>query len=124
MPIERPVRIPEDCVTVQGDLAVPEGAAGIVVFAHGSGSGRHSPRNRMVAASLQARGLATVLMDLLTTEEEATERRTRNLRFDIALLARRLAAAAGWVAGQSEARDLATGLFGASTGAAAALVAA
>jgi putative phosphoribosyl transferase len=124
VPVERPVQIPQDGVAVQGDLTIPEGAAGIVVFAHGSGSSRHSPRNRMVAATLRARGLGTLLMDLLTAEEEAAERWSRHLRFDIGLLARRLAGAAEWLAEEPAARDLAIGYFGASTGAAAALVAA
>jgi len=109
---------------VHGDLAVPDDASGIVVFAHGSGSGRHSPRNRMVAARLRERGFATLLMDLLTEQEEIVDARTRELRFDIELLAGRLTAAAAWVAEQPDVGRLPLGYFGASTGAAAALVAA
>lgn len=104
-------------------VAAPESPRGIVLFAHGSGSSRHSPRNRAVAESLQACGFATVLMDLLTAGEEDRDRLTAELRFDVARLARRLAAATGWVRrqlwGQAE-----IGYFGASTGAAAALIAA
>jgi putative phosphoribosyl transferase len=103
---------------------VPAGAAGVVVFAHGSGSSRHSPRNRRVAARLQEAGLATLLADLLTPGEEALDQRTRELRFDIELLARRLAAATAWVSAEPSLQDLPVGYFGASTGAAAALVAA
>jgi putative phosphoribosyl transferase len=103
---------------------VPAGAAGVTVFAHGSGSSRHSPRNRRVAARLQEAGLATLLADLLTPGEEALDQRTRELRFDIELLARRLAAATAWVSAEPSLQDLPVGYFGASTGAAAALVAA
>jgi putative phosphoribosyl transferase len=123
MPPPRPVAIPQEGgVVVHGELTVPAGAPGIVVFAHGSGSGRSSPRNRRVAASLQRRGLGTLLMDLLTEQEEAADLRTAHLRFDVELLAQRLAGAATWLAEQHP--DPAMGLFGASTGAAAALVAA
>jgi len=107
-----------------GDLTIPRGATGIVAFAHGSGSGRHSPRNRFVAERLNEAGLATLLMDLLTTEEERVDEGTAELRFDIHLLARRTAQVVDWIAGQKILRDLPCGLFGASTGAAAALVAA
>ncbi|MGE5175379.1 MAG: dienelactone hydrolase family protein [Hyphomicrobiales bacterium] len=110
--------------TLTGDLLVPPGARGIVVFAHGSGSGRTSPRNRAVARALQSAGLATLLFDLLTPEEEIVDRRTAHLRFDIPFLARRLDGATDWVARDEETRGLAVGYFGASTGAAAALVAA
>lgn len=104
-------------------VAAPEAPRGIVLFAHGSGSSRHSPRNRAVAASLQACGFATVLMDLLTAEEENRDRQTAELRFDVPRLARRLAAATGWVRRQLWGQaDI--GYFGASTGAAAALAAA
>ncbi|OZM77219.1 dienelactone hydrolase family protein [Pseudonocardia sp. MH-G8] len=121
----RPIRIDQsDGVVVDGDLGVPDGADGIVVFAHGSGSSRHSSRNRQVAAALQRRGLATLLMDLLTADEEAVDVRTAELRFDIDLLAGRLAGAAAWVAGEPATRGLRIGYFGASTGAAAALAAA
>src|SRR5688500_17678751 len=107
-----------------GDLTVPAGATGVVVFAHGSGSSRHSPRNRFVAEVLQEGGLATLLVDLLTAEEEEIDASTRYLRFDIGLLAERLVGGIDWLAAQSETRDLRVGLFGASTGGGAALVAA
>jgi putative phosphoribosyl transferase len=122
--IAKPVRIAASPITLDGDLAVPAGARGIVVFAHGSGSGRHSPRNRFVAEALQAGELATLLFDLLTEDEEYQERFTRHLRFDIGLLARRLMEATDWLARQSETRGLKVGYFGASTGGGAALVAA
>jgi putative phosphoribosyl transferase len=121
---ERTVRVPAGPVTLEGDLTVPEGARGIVLFAHGSGSSRHSPRNRRVAWQLQEVRLATLLVDLLTADEEAADRRTGHLRFDIGLLAERLVEAADWLGRQPETRDLALGCFGASTGGAAALVAA
>ena len=118
----RLVRVPVGEVSLEGDLTIPAGARGIVMFAHGSGSGRHSPRNRLVAESLNARGLATLLLDLLTEEEEVIDERTRHLRFDIPMLAQRLAFAADWLAEHPEGVDLALGLFGASTGAGAALI--
>jgi putative phosphoribosyl transferase len=118
------VEIPADGAALEGDLALPAEARGIVVFAHGSGSGRFSPRNRAVADALVDAGLATLLMDLLTAEEERVDLRTAHLRFDIGLLARRVIAAIDWLAGDAAAKDLPFGLFGASTGAAAALVAA
>jgi len=121
---ERSVRVHAGEVVLEGDLVVPPGASGIVVFAHGSGSSRHSPRNRYVAGVLQAGGLATLLIDLLTPEEEAVDLRTAHLRFDIGLLAERLVGASDWLAGQPETRDLRVGYFGASTGGGAALVAA
>ena len=121
---ERTVRIPAGPVTLEGDLSIPAGAQGVVLFAHGSGSSRHSPRNRRVARQLQEGRLATLLIDLLTTDEETADRRTGHLRFDIGFLAERLIEAADWLARQPETRDLALGYFGASTGAAAALVAA
>jgi putative phosphoribosyl transferase len=121
---ERTVRVPAGPVTLEGDLAVPEGAQGVVLFAHGSGSSRHSPRNRRVAGWLQEGRLATLLLDLLTADEETADRETGHLRFDIGLLAERLVEAADWLGRQPETRDLALGCFGASTGAAAALVAA
>jgi putative phosphoribosyl transferase len=114
----------EGGTAVSGDLLLPEPASGIVVFAHGSGSSRHSSRNRQVAAGLNDRGLATLLIDLLTPEEEEVDRRTRHLRFDIGLLAGRLVRAAEWVVDQDWGRTLAVGCFGASTGGGAALVAA
>jgi putative phosphoribosyl transferase len=116
----RSVGIRADAVTLPGDLAVPTGASGVVVFAHGSGSGRFSPRNRQVARALNRAGLATLLLDLLTEEEELE----RRFVFDIDLLTRRLVVAARWVASADETRELPLGFFGASTGAAAALLAA
>jgi putative phosphoribosyl transferase len=118
------VAIPLGDVTLSGDLTVPRDATGIVLFAHGAGSSRKSPRNRFVAEVLQRAGLATLLMDLLTEREEELERRTAHLRFDIDLLAGRLIGATDWVSEQASTRSLAIGYFGASTGAAAALVAA
>jgi pimeloyl-ACP methyl ester carboxylesterase len=111
-------------VTLEGDLQIPDRATGLVLFAHGSGSSRHSPRNRFVAHELQTAGLATLLLDLLTPEEEAVDQHTGHLRFDIGLLAERLVAATLWAAVDAATRSLAIGYFGASTGAAAALVAA
>jgi putative phosphoribosyl transferase len=107
-----------------GSLALPDGARGIVLFAHGSGSSRHSPRNRHVAAILQLAGLGTLLMDLLTSDEDATDQYTRQHRFDIGLLSGRLVAAVDWLAANNATQALPVGLFGASTGAAAALRAA
>jgi putative phosphoribosyl transferase len=121
---ERVVRVAAGPVTLEGDLVIPEGAQGVVLFAHGSGSSRHSPRNRRVAAQLRESRLATLLLDLLTADEEAADRRTGHLRFDIGLLAERLVEAADWLGRQPETRDLRLGCFGASTGAAGALVAA
>ncbi len=111
-------------VTLKGNLGVPEGAKGVVLFAHGSGSSRHSPRNRYVAQVLRQRQLATLLIDLLTQSEEAIDRRTRHLRFDIGLLAPRLIDATEWLNQHPATRNLKVGYFGASTGSAAALVAA
>lgn len=107
-----------------GDLVVPPSATGLVVFAHGTGSSRTSWRNRSVAAALHERNLATLLIDLLTEDEEATDLRTRHLRFDVELLAGRCVAAIVFVRGHDAIRGLPVGLFGASTGAGAALVAA
>jgi dienelactone hydrolase len=118
------VRVPSEHVHLVGDLVVPPDAHGIVVFAHGSGSGRHSSRNRAVARHLQERGLATLLLDLLTPEEDSVDRRTRHLRFDIPLLSRRMEDATTWVDRQQALRQLPLGYFGASTGSAAALIAA
>jgi putative phosphoribosyl transferase len=111
-------------VALDADMAVPEPATGVVRFAHGSGSSRHSPRNRYVAGELQAFGLATVLADLLTPAEEQLDARTGRLRFDIGLLAAPVMALTDWVTAYRPTADLPAGLFGASTGAAAALVAA
>jgi dienelactone hydrolase len=105
-------------------LRLPDDTTGLVLFAHGSGSGRHSPRNRQLADALHGAGLGTLLLDLLTPEEERTDRRTGALRFDIALLARRLGAVTDLLAARPELRPLRFGYFGASTGAAAALLAA
>jgi putative phosphoribosyl transferase len=118
------LRIPAAGVTLEADVVVPGSASGVVLFAHGSGSGRHSPRNRYVAGELQRAGLATVLADLLTPEEEQVDARTGALRFDIGLLAGRVAALTDWLVDREQTADLGVGLFGASTGAAAALVAA
>ncbi len=114
------ILIPADGVSLEGSLRIPEGAAGIVIFAHGSGSSRLSPRNNYVAERLRERGLATLLFDLLTPEEDRHEA----MRFDIGLLTQRLLAATRWVQGHPPTSGLAPGYFGASTGAAAALWAA
>ena len=121
---EQDVRVPAGAVTLAGTLAIPHAPIGVVLFAHGSGSSRHSPRNRFVAAALQQARLATLLMDLLTREEEAVDERTSHLRFDVALLAGRLTAASRWLAQHPATAALRLGLFGASTGAGAALIAA
>ena len=120
----RAVTITTGDATLAGELGIRPDARGIVVFAHGSGSSRHSPRNRFVAGALREAGLATLLMDLLTTAEETEDMRTGALRFDIGLLARRLIGATDWLAQQPETHALPIGYFGASTGAGAALVAA
>jgi putative phosphoribosyl transferase len=123
---ERAVLVSAAGVALDGDLAVPglprDEIRGVVLFAHGSGSSRHSPRNKAVANGLHKIGWATLLMDLLTAEEEAIDLRTRELRFDISLLASRLTGAAEWLAEQEGTANLPLALFGASTGAAAALV--
>ena len=111
-------------VDLNGDVTIPERALGIVAFAHGSGSGRKSPRNQMVAELLNEAGLATLLFDLLTMEEERVDLRTRQYRFDIPRLGQRLTGAVDWLGSYQPAADLPIGLFGASTGAAAALIAA
>ena len=121
---EREVQVSAGPVTLEGNLGIPEGAEGVVLFAHGSGSGRHSPRNRYVAEELRRAGLATLLIDLLTPEEEEIDLRTHHLRFDIGLLAERLVGVTDWLARNADTRDLNVGYFGASTGAGAALVAA
>jgi dienelactone hydrolase len=118
------VQIQAGDVQLDGTLSVPADAQGIVIFAHGSGSSRFSSRNRYVASHLNRARLATLLFDLLTREEETIDARTAELRFDIALLAKRLVDAADWIANQSDTRDLPIGYFGASTGGGAALVAA
>ncbi len=114
---------PSSAATLEGHLTIPVGAEGIVVFSHGSGSSRHSPRNQYVARVLQDAGLATLLIDLLTVEEEKEDLVTRQHRFNIALLAKRLITATDWIAQQADTQNLIVGYFGASTGAAAALIA-
>jgi putative phosphoribosyl transferase len=121
---QRPLRIPAGHAVIDADLALPQAATGLVLFAHGSGSSRFSPRNRHVAQQFNAAGLATVLADLLTPEEERVDERTRALRFDIGLLAGRLVAATDWLHARTLTASLHVGLFGASTGAGAALQAA
>lgn len=122
--MERPVQIPAGSVSLEGVLSLPEHAQGIVLFAHGSGSSRHSPRNRFVAGVLCQAGLATLLLDLLTAEEEAIDEQTGQHRFDIGLLASRLVNTTDWLTRLPETHRLTIGSFGASTGAGAALVAA
>jgi dienelactone hydrolase len=121
---EEAVRIPFDEGELSADLAVPDDPRGLVIFAHGSGSSRRSPRNRLVAEALQAGGFATLLADLLTPQEEMADNTTREHRFDIPLLSRRVMAAIDWAESVPPLLSLPIGLFGASTGAAAALVAA
>lgn len=118
------VRISADGALLEGELTVPDGALGVVAFAHGSGSSRLSPRNRRVAEALNDDRLATLLFDLLEAREDEIDRRTGELRFDIPLLGRRLISALDWLAREPATGELPTGCFGASTGAAAALVAA
>lgn len=117
------VRINAGPVTLEGNLTIPDGAGGVVLFAHGSGSSRHSPRNRYVAEVLNQARLATLLIDLLTSDEEEFDMRTAELRFDIPLLAGRLTAATDWLLENETSSSMKIGYFGASTGAAAALVA-
>jgi dienelactone hydrolase len=121
---QRALRIDVPGASLDADLSLPDAAVGLVLFAHGSGSSRFSPRNRHVARQLNEAGLASVLADLLTTAEEAVDEQTRHLRFDIALLAERLVAVTRWLGDQAQTGRLAIGHFGASTGAGAALVAA
>lgn len=120
--VQRNVQIPIGDRVLQGHLVIPAGARALVLFAHGSGSGRHSPRNQYVASELQQQGLGTLLLDLLTQEEEVIDSMTGHLRFDIGLLASRLVSATEWV--RTQEREIDFGYFGASTGAAAALIAA
>ncbi|MGP3733524.1 dienelactone hydrolase family protein [Streptomyces sp. GDS52] len=122
--ISRVCTVPVGDIELTGDLDVPGPARAVVLFAHGSGSSRHSPRNRAVAAELRTAGLGTLLIDLLTEEEERRDTVTGEHRFDIALLARRLVASIDWLEVLPETLDLPVALFGASTGAGAALVAA
>jgi putative phosphoribosyl transferase len=121
---ERAVSISLAKANLEGNLGLPPNAEGIVLFAHGSGSSRHSPRNRYVAETLRSHGMGTLLLDLLTPIEEEIDQRTSQLRFNIRLLAKRLAGATSWALRQPDLRGLSIGYFGASTGAAAALVAA
>src|SRR5438093_7829801 len=118
----RDVQIRSGTVLLQGELSVPAGAQGVVLFAHGSGSSRHSPRNQFVARTIREAGVGTLLFDLLTKEEEGIDAHTRHLRFDIGLLAQRLVDATYWLKG--DLSHLSVGFFGASTGGGAALVAA
>ena len=122
--MEQVVSIPTGSITLDGNLAVPAQPIGVVLFAHGSGSGRNSPRNRLVARVLNEAAIATLLIDLLTEDEEQVDFQTRHLRFDIPLLANRLVGAIDWLGAYGSTSDLPVGLFGASTGAGAALIAA
>ena len=122
--VERTVSVPVDHIELEGTLGVPPDAAGVVLFAHGSGSSRFSSRNRYVARVLRDAGFATLLIDLLTASEEKVDDVTRHLRFDIDMLADRLVSAIDWLAREQETAALHVGLFGASTGGGAALVAA
>lgn len=124
MPKARDIAIPVPEGDLYGILTVPPGAAGIVVFAHGSGSSRHSPRNQDVAVALNEAGFATLLFDLLTENEDAVDQQTREYRFDIPMLGERLVAVTAWLHNRQETSGLPIGYFGASTGAAAALIAA
>jgi dienelactone hydrolase len=121
---DREVVVATGSARLAGTLAMPDGARGVVLFAHGSGSSRHSPRNRYVAEELRTGGLATLLIDLLTHSEEVEDMHSAELRFDIELLADRLVGAIWWLASEETTRGLPVGLFGASTGGGAALVAA
>jgi dienelactone hydrolase len=122
--VENEVHLAVEGVTLVGDLALPIRAQGVILFAHGSGSSRHSPRNRKVARALRASGLGTLLIDLLTPREEAEDAATGHLRFDIGLLARRLGAVTRWLQEERSTAGLPVGYFGASTGGGAALAAA
>jgi predicted alpha/beta-hydrolase family hydrolase len=121
--IFREVAIPAGKAELQGELNVPAGASGIVLFAHGSGSSRHSPRNQFVARTLHEGAVGTLLFDLLTSDEEEEDRYTAHLRFDIELLSNRLIDATRFIAGQDDLQRFPIGYFGSSTGAAAALIA-
>ncbi len=114
---ETSVIIPTQEAALEGDLSLPPGAKGIVVFAHGSGSSRHSARNRFVAAALRGAGLATLLVDLRSADEEAVDGQTAHLRFDVAFVSERLAEVIDWMSTQAETSRLPIGLFGSSTGA-------
>lgn len=119
---QQSLKVPAGDVVLEADIVIPNGARGVVLFVHGSGSSRHSPRNRYVAGELQTAGLATVLADLLTPEEERLDAETAELRFDIRLLATRVTALTDWLADAEATAGLRLGYFGASTGAAAALI--
>ncbi len=118
------VHVSTDAATVEANLSIPDGAEGIVLFAHGTGSSRHSPRNNFVADELRDGDLATLLIDLMTPEEKELDRRTRQVRFDIDRLARRVVGATDWLLEQEKTQNLNLGYFGSSTGAAGALIAA
>jgi len=122
--LEHPLGRKEVTILLEANLNVPQSSEGIIIFVHGSGSGRHSQRNRSVAGKLNEDGLATLLLDLLTMEEERIDNQTRQLRFDIGSLSKRLVFAIDWIMNNPVTKNLSIGLFGASTGAAAALVAA
>lgn len=123
-PVTREVRIPSGDAWLCGDLVLPPGLFGVVLFVHGSGSGRHSARNRQVAQELQQAGIATLLFDLLTSQEEQVDLHTRKHRFDISLLTRRIHDATTWAMAQADLQHVPVGYFGASTGSAAAIIAA
>lgn len=120
--LAKTINIPSGNVALEGELKVPQGASGIVLFAHGSGSSRHSPRNQYVARTIREAGVGTLLFDLLTKEEEAVDAYTAQLRFDIGFLAKRLVDATNWITSQTITQHLRIGYFGSSTGAAAALI--
>ena len=124
VPVTREVHIPSGDAWLYGDLVMPDGFFGVVLFVHGSGSGRHSARNRQVAQKLQQAGMATLLFDLLTAQEEQVDLHTREHRFDISLLTRRIQDATTWAMAQSDLQHVPVGYFGASTGSAAAIIAA
>ena len=122
--IEQAIDIPSGKIRLEGELKLPKGASGVVLFAHGSGSSRHSPRNQYVARVIREAGVGTLLFDLLTKQEEAIDASTGEFRFDIEFLAKRLVDATNWITTQADLQHLRIGYFGASTGAAAALIAA
>jgi len=120
----REVRIPSGAAWLHGDLVLPPGAPALVLFAHGGGSGRHSARNRLVAQRLQQAGIGTLLFDMLTAQEDQVDSQTRQHRFDIPLMTQRMQDATTWAESQPDLQNIALGYYGASTGAAAALIAA
>ena len=115
--LHEPLAEMKDTTFLEGKLRIPQSSEGIVIFVHGSGSGRHSPRNQFVAEKLNEDGLATLLLDLLTADEEELDNQTRQLRFDIGLLSKRLISTINWVMNNPDTKNLPVGLFGASTGA-------